>query len=52
MRLVMRKRDQKRNDDIEKMLREDIFMSLKINQMNWGSLLSTDDVENHYEVTL
>lgn len=52
MRLVMPKHDSKRSNDIEKMLREDVFMNLKIDKMNWSSLLVTDDVQNYYEVTL
>lgn len=43
VRLVMPKRDKKKADDFEKMLREDIFMSLKIENMNWNSLLATED---------
>lgn len=39
----MPKRDKKLADDFEKMLREDIFMSLKIDSMNWNSLLATED---------
>ena len=52
VRLVMPKRDKKQADDFEKMLKEDIFMSLKIDTMNWNSLLATEDEQNHYEVTL
>ena len=48
----MPKHNSKRPDNIERMLREDVFMSLKIDQMNWSSLLATEDEQNHYEVTL
>ena len=48
----MPKHDKKRTNDIEKMLREDIFLSFKIDQMNWSSLLATEDEKSHYEVTL
>lgn len=43
MRLAMPKHNSKRPNDIERMLREDVFMSLKIDHMNWSSLLATED---------
>ena len=48
----MPKHDKKRNNDIEQMLKEDIFFSLKIDRMNWDSLLATEDEKSHFEVTL
>ena len=48
----MTKHDTKRENDIEWMLKEDIFMTLKIDQMNWGILIANEDVDVYYEVTL
>ena len=48
----MPKHDSKSPNNVEKMLREDVFMTLRINSMNFNSLLANEDVDMYYEITL
>lgn len=52
LRLVMSKHDSKRQDNIELLLKEDIFLTFKIPMMNWGSLFVNQDVDMYYEVSM
>lgn len=52
LRLVMPKSNSKQEDNVEQMLQESIFFTFRILSMNWSSLLASDDVREHYEVTL
>ena len=48
----MSKYDSKRQDNIELLLKEDIFLTFKIPTMNWGSLFVNQDVDMYYEVSM
>lgn len=48
----MNKHDSKRSDNLELMLKEEIFLKFRITEMNWGSLFVNLDVDEYYEVSL
>jgi len=52
LRLAMPQYDVNRKDNVELLLSENVFLTLKINKINWNSLLVHEDADMYYEVTL